>query len=275
MTTRLRTTFQRKGLGLAERDQDGQISGWVLDERVAPNAKLRQGDLIKFHGSQGPLREVGIVVTADCDLEQNKHARLVTLVPAISTKVILEYYLLLEDCERKRDLIERFVFRKFSIDLSLDGAVRYEMLRAAMQDGPEKTSDLSSSAAAFCLNLIDHIPVAVYRELMGYIGSRARKVDSLSQQIRSRGDLLLLPDTTVLGLEVEVVWMRHIWQVPLSDIAIRTSELAKRSGERIARLDSPFRYRLTQQMGQVFSDIGLPDMPSTIDKSLESVLNHV
>ncbi|MNL80928.1 hypothetical protein D3C87_2078990 [compost metagenome] len=57
--------------------------------------------------------------------------------------------------------------------------------------------------------------------------------------------------------------------MPISEVAIRTSEIGDRSGERMARLDSPYRYRLTQLMAQVFSDIGLPNIPDMVDQSLE------
>ena len=82
---------------------------------------------------------------------------------------------------------------------------------------------------------------------------------------------MILPHTQDMGILGEIAWLRHIWQVPLSDIAIKTSEVSSRSGERIARLDSPYRYRLTQLMAQVFSDIGLPDARDQIEEHLQEV----
>jgi len=79
------------------------VGGWILDKTIVPGAKLTQGDLIKFEGEEDPLKRAGIVVTADCDLERKRHARLVTLIPVVTVDVIMEYYLLLEDCENKKE----------------------------------------------------------------------------------------------------------------------------------------------------------------------------
>ena len=103
--------------------------------------------------------------------------------------------------------------------------------------------------------------VASYKVLTNAIGSAPKKATTFKDQLRGKGDLLILPDTQRLGVEGGLVWVRHIWQVPMADVALRTSELGERTGERLARLDSPFRYRLTQLMAQVFSDIGLPNFP--------------
>lgn len=111
--------------------------------------------------------------------------------------------------------------------------------------------------------------VGSYKKLMQAIQSAPQKEGVLTDKIRSRGDLLILPDAHQLGISGGIAWIRNIWQVPLVDIAIRTSEVGIRPGERIARLDSPYRYRLTQLMAQVFSDIGLPDTTDRIDQFVE------
>ena len=106
------------------------VPGWILDKTVAPDAHLRQGDLVHFSEAKDPLRKAGIVVTADCDLEQKKHARLITLVPLIPPIVALEHYLIPEDCDRKRDAIELFLSKKFGIDAELDKFAKLAALRS-------------------------------------------------------------------------------------------------------------------------------------------------
>jgi hypothetical protein len=195
-------------------------------------------------------------------------------VPVISPKVALEYYLIPEDCENKRADIESYASRVFGIDARQDLSVKMAMLhdmlltKGLAQEGPE------SIAARLLLNSSEYISVAEYKILMAAINCSVKKTESLKQQIRTRGDLLVLPDTKELGIKGCIAWVRHIWQVPISDVAIKTSEIPKCSGERIARLASPYRYRLTQLMAQVFSDIGLPDSPNFIDQLVEDACNN-
>lgn len=179
--------------------QDG-VPGWLLDDAVAPDAKLRQGDLIVFEGSENPLRNVGIIVTADCDLEQRKHARLVTLVPVVDARTILERYLLFEDCERKRDLIESYLFKAYSIDVRQERATKLTLLRQTYTPSDLDGKDLRKVAADFVFGASDSIAVEGYVKLMRDIGSGPKGKNALRDQIRSRGDLLMLPSTKKLGV---------------------------------------------------------------------------
>ncbi|QFR32248.1 hypothetical protein [Ancylobacter sp. TS-1] len=254
---------------MASSDLQDDVPGWLLDDTVGPDAKLRQGDLIVFERSESPLRKVGIIVTADCDLELRKHARLVTLVPVVDARTVLERYLLFEDCERKRDIIETYLFKAYSINVSQERATKLTILRQTCALSDLDGNDSRKVAADFVFGASDSIPVEGYVKLMRDIGSGPKGKNALRDQIRGRGDLLMLPSTQKLGIAGHIAWLRHIWQVGLDDIALRTSEVGARPGERLGRLDSPFRYRLTQLMAQVFSDIGLPNIPDGIDEAIE------
>ena len=246
-----------------------RVFGWLLDDAVGPEAKLRQGDLIVFEGAENPLQRVGIIVTADCDLERKKHARLVTLVPVLDTRTVLERYLLLEDCENKRDQIETYLFKAYSIDMQQDRAMKLTILQKTCVPSNLDGKDSRKVAADFIFGVSDTIAVERYINLMKDIGGKPKGKTALRDQIRKRGDLLVLPSIIKLRVDGNIAWLRHIWQVGVDDIALRTSEVGARSGERLGRLDSPFRYRLTQLMAQVFSDIGLPDIPDGMDEAME------
>lgn len=259
---------------MSDLGEQQSVPGWILDEVVSPDAKLRQGDLIRFEKRDSELQRTGIIVTADCDLAQRKHARLVTMVPVVTAQIVLERYLLLEDCEKKRGLIEDYVFSQYRIDKRQDRETKLSLLREILDTDEAAADEVVSFAADFALESAQTIGVSAYRGLMEVIQSAPRKMEALRDQIRSRGDLLILPHTQGLGISGEIAWIRHIWQVPLGDIAIRTSEISSRPGERIARLDSPYRYRLTQLMAQVFSDIGLPDTPDKIEELMKEVYSN-
>lgn len=254
---------------------DAEVNGWILDASVSPCASLTQGDLISFEEEEDPLRKNGIVVTADCDLEKGKHAKLVTLIPVVSVKTLLENYLFLEDCEKKRDAIEQFAFKQFEVEKSSEVEARRAMLRNKLIACDVQASDPKVIAAKVALDELSCISVVEYKKLMDAINNNVKKAKDLGTQIGSRGDVLNLPCTKALGVAGNIAWVRHVWQVPLNSIALRTSEISSRPGEKIARLDSPFRYRLTQIMAQVFSDIGLPDIPNTIEESVQEAYQNV
>jgi hypothetical protein len=258
---------------LGSRMRDAEIAGWVLEEFVSPTATLTQGDLIKFEDVSDPLRRVGIVVTADCDLEQKKHARLVTMIPVVSITVLLENYLLVEDCEKKRQQIEGYALKMFEIDRTQEAELRNAVLREKLSTKSD-SSESHVIAGKFVTDQLESISIKDYSALMSAIQSGIKKPESLSQQILSRGDILILPSLEKFNLNDDIAWVRHIWQVPVSDIALRTSEISSRPGERVARLDSPFRYRLTQLLAQVFSDIGLPNIPNSVEQRIKEAFGH-
>lgn len=251
-----------------------EINGWILDDFIAPGAHLKQGDLIKFDDETNLLRKAGIVVTADCDLEQRKHAKLVTLVPVVSVTVLMENYFLPEDCERKKEQIETHAFKIFGIDRNQESETKKALLREIVQSPPAGCDDASILAAKIAADQLYSLSVNEYKSLMNAMKIDVKKPSALTQQIIGRGDLLILPDPKLLGIGGSVAWVRHIWQVSLGSIALRTSEVNYKVGERIARLDSPYRYRLTQLMAQVFSDIGLPSIPHSIEQGIQEAYDH-
>lgn len=248
--------------------------GWELDDRISPAPTLRQGDLIHFANSTEALKHSGLVVTADCDLENRKHARVVTLVPIVTPDVILEYYLLPEDCDRRIDHITSYLANRLGIPRGHDRETAIALIREAEAASPFEDLTPESVAAGFLLGRSDIVSISGYSALMTAIGLPPKKADSLAEQMMRRGDLLVLPEAQELGIAGCIAWIRHIWQVPTSDIAIKTSDLDSRSGEKRARLASPFRYRLTQLLGQVFSDIGLPNAPNSVRDYLGKVYAH-
>ncbi|MDX7820536.1 hypothetical protein JJJ22_10995 [Aeromonas caviae] len=253
-----------------------EVNGWILDEYIPPSASLKQGDLIKFTDETDPLRKVGIVVTADCDLSNKKHAKLVTLIPVVTVKDIMENYLLLEDCDRKKEQIENYAFRELRIEKQPDIEINQALLRSSIEN--TSGSDISESiltAVKIVTDQVTSISISEYTNLMHTLGISKKKADALSDQIRTRGDLLILPSPQDLGVTNNIAWVRQIWQVPLTSIALRTSETSSRKGEKIARLESPFRYRLTQLMAQVFSDIGLPDVKDSVQKEISGAYGNV
>lgn len=245
---------------------------WDLYEAVGSEDVLRQGDLIKFSNEELPPF-YGIVVTADCDLDNKKHSRLVTLVPLLSVQEIICRCLALDTFEVQKDALQQYCRRQLGIEDPPNTAVFLGKLKALIREGGIEDATVEAAARAVThSDLIVSIPVL--RTMLCAAGiSWPKTVERFAKQIESRGDILRLVQPPLIEERISVVWLRAMWQERVSDIALRTSEAFGRTGLRVAQLGSPFRYRLTQMLGQVFADIGLPNVPSgALDTELEEFI---
>lgn len=62
---------------------------------------------------------------------------------------------------------------------------------------------------------------------MEKIGVKRKKSAELIHQLERRGDVMPLPSLSELfqeDIRLSAAWLRYIWQIPVSDIAIRTSD---------------------------------------------------
>lgn len=246
--------------------------GWKFYEKIYPGDCLRQGDLIGFNDDNS-LRKYGLVVTADCDLEKRKHGRLITLVPIISAETVVEYYLLLEQLDRQHDNLASYARKQFNVNGDISDPIVVAELRSKIDSAQSDPSmHLPWLAAKSILNDLDKISARDFCNLMAALNLPTSKMpQKIENQIKDKGDLILLPRPSFLDNSVSIAWVRQIWQVPMRNIVLCNSEIKETLGARIARLDSPYRYRVTQVMSQVFSDIGTPD----VEHDLSTVLNGV
>jgi hypothetical protein len=158
--------------------------GWILDEKITPGQQLAQGDLIHFKEEKDPLKMLGIVVTADCDLEKSKHGRLITLVPVLSVQTILERYIFIEACEKQKQQIFAYACKSYSVDSAGDENIAMAELRLRVDEAKKSAGDATQILAAdFSLHLVDNISSASYKNLMCAIGSKAKDSFSQAQKI--------------------------------------------------------------------------------------------
>ncbi len=238
---------------------DFNDSVWLLLE--APEKRVTQGDLFYFEDAE-PTRRYGIVVTADCDLENRKHSRLVSLVPLLDLESILSSCLYIDYLEKNRSQIGKFLGDILKISWQSAGPSFDAGVEAVMRESYD-VEDYIKEAADVYLNKADSVSKSAFIKIIESLGHQPKNAYSkFEQQVRSRGDIMLLDRPALVFDDVKIVWLRQIWQVSLGSLALRNSRYKAGSGhgQHVARLASPFKYRLTQQFGQVFSDIGGPDI---------------
>ena len=236
---------------------------WEIYERTAPKDNLNQGDLIRFADGEGSSTW-GIVVTADCDLENRKHSRLVTLVPLLSTQQLICRCLAFDFVDYKIETMSQKCRSSFEIEVQPDDPTFKSQLKAGLLEGKVTHESDLMLAKLVCGEAVE-VSVPAFKTVVEHAGlGWTVCVKRLEEQIRSRGDMLVLEQPPYSEGGEFVAWLRGIWQEQISNIAVAMSQYEERRGVRVAQLRSPYRYRLTQMLGQVFADIGLPDRPRTV-----------
>jgi len=261
-------------------------------EPATDDLPLRQGDVFAWltRAEVGPFRQFGVIVTADCDIAQEKHRGIISYVPVMP----------LADYLRQFDLPRRVERALGSVGEELVAAVRG--VQAKIPEFPEPMSQEAVlgwvegvTATAILSALAVREPQEIAR-LTGLIadyqalrasardGSFDAQLDALASlrarnnkgplaeaQLRLRSEIAdateklpgdaffvgYLADGEALG---HVAYLRLVREIRHDQIATRVTDLASAKAKRVSRMSSPYLYRLTQQLADVFAAIGLPDV---------------
>lgn len=257
---------------------------------VLAGTPLRQGDVIApMVKSADPWSGLAIVVTADCDLARNKHNGRLSCVPVLEVEVYLSLLYMPSRISKLIPVIESqlgAIVREYQsripgFDVPMDdkavGAWVSEttdgQVEAALSiDGNDKLTfgnladtyrrSISALSSDFGTQFI------ALREMqfsLGHHKSRDLSEKSILRDIgqtvqRLPGDAMYinaLSDDMTAGY---ICYLRVLRELSNDEIAVRNTMRSFRIRyERISRLRAPFIYALSQQLGNVFSSIGLPD----------------
>ena len=254
---------------------------------------IRQGDIFEWIGQPAepdPWEALGVVITADCDIAFQKHRGLLSYAPILSLPDYLRLFYFPELLARRLGDLEQEVMKAIHVQQSgLPGFPEKLSPEAALpwlrRTTPDQVADTFAvtdpeSRAAFLRILEEYALVAGARDREMFsdqfdaiVRFAMRKGLSLTKArleligtIRSKltslpGDCMFIGQITATHTEGHIAYLRFVREIRQADIAIRQSDLTQipsPSARRISRLLSPFVYRLTQQVAEVFSAIGLP-----------------
>lgn len=243
-------------------------------ELLEADDELSQGDVIMWSEASDCMGKAAVVVTADCDLAKRKHWGRVTVVPLIpATDYFDKIYL-----PKQLESLEGELFKIFG------RAIQKIMGHAGSSDGPPTELALDTLLG------LDALPEPfsksddavglhfVIRQARGVVAIenaantldralllRNDKTKALSMSKvqtfldNPPGDCMVLPPMDGLEPVIHIAFLRALRGLPDENIALKTSQKDPNKGQRIGRLIPVVRYRLTQMLAQVFSDIGLPD----------------
>lgn len=279
--------------------------------------EIRQGDVVQLihPAEEGPESEwashLGVIVTANCDLVYGKHAGLLSYVPIVPIAVYLRLLMLprilasvLADAERSvhealpegpgvptADRVMELVSLGEStsglfadVDDGENADVAVECFRMAFEAARSYDTRDSFEEA---IRKVDEL----FAGLRKVRGKPAQPVGAqLGKELRSRlvkslpGDCMFFAQPTQGHPSGHVAYLRLIREVREDRIA--TSAVSERklgdaiAARRVGRLQLLYLHRLTQQMAQVFTEIGLPadyeqSRDGTLSANMESWIQSI
>ena len=246
-------------------------SGYECLEQLGSDSTLSQGDVIVWEETQDFQSKAAVVVTADCDLAKGKHWGRVTVVPLVPIGNYLEEVYL----PKQLTLLEADLVTLFA--KAVHQALEVEAPPPS-DDALESIISLDALPSPIDINDRAKQAHALLRQTRGLTKSMT-SAQALDEALRLRspgvkalsasrigtflekppGDCMVLPQLPGLAPGLHVAFLRAMREVRDRDIATKTSDVVPNCAQRIGRLVPVLRYRLTQMLAQVFSDIGLPD----------------
>lgn len=269
------------------------MASWTLPEwqEVTDARPLRQGDIVARRETNGDLwDELAVVVTGDCDIARDKHAGRLSAVPVLPVTAYLAAFYLPRLLSRLQGaLAERLVSAirraqaaqrpEFSRPVS-----EYRVARWVLESSPTKVAAVLRLPAedansfvrlAYVYAEATTATAKPYRDqcraycsaqmALGRSRDEAAARNTLSRELRDHlrglpGDALFLSSISPHHTAGYVCYLRILREFRDAEIAIRATRRSfDVSWERISRLQSPYVFRLTQQLGSVFSSIALPN----------------
>lgn len=243
-----------------------------IEPRAAEDG-LSQGDVIRWGTQEDCMLKAGIVVTADCDLAKGKHWGKVTVVPLISATEYFDQFYLPKQLEKlEPDLLKLFTSvigrtsSKSENTESPSPEVVEQLLGMATLPEPFSTSSSATAAHSVIRKARGLVEIESSTQTLNQAAALKDKSNKNFSQTKIKdflnntpGDCMILPEISGLQSGIHIAYLRIMREVTERDIALKTSETSNEKGQRIGCLIPVVRYRLTQMLAQVFSDIGLPD----------------
>lgn len=242
---------------------------------------VRQGDIFEWTTpSDDPWRQQGIVLTADCDLAFNKHRGVMTYAPILALREYVALMLLPElvaDAVDKafKQLLQEVHRAQSEIAARFPTPMSLPVLRRWVETQPSSSivADLEIADSQRASGLESKIEALLTAQRLAASGDHDEQVDaylSINPQgpaklySRISAKLARLPSDALFLTALPdrdggfIIYLRLLRELA-EEVAVRADLTSRHArARRIARLTSPYRYRMTQQLADVFGAIGLP-----------------
>lgn len=265
--------------------------------------EVRQGDVLLSRTiSTGQIDEICLVITADCDISKGKFGRQLACLRVIT----LEDYLRTKWAEKKleklkkteldsvRDRLAKWHSHKLQSKSSITSKAVHDWV---LRDSPEEICEslqvpveeqkkvflslrkyksswerlVEISASDFLVKYVEYRAIAQEktRDVCWdeVLKDATKEIESLPE------DVFVLTELPQVDCSGAVVLLREVVGVPYESVFYRASDVVGENGFlRVGRLESQFKYAVSQAFGALFSKIGLPNEYEEKRKSVFSGL---
>ena len=223
-----------------------------------PSDEIRQGTIIKFD-TEKEDEKIGIIVTGDCDIAQNKHGKYLSYCNIISLDSYILNYFIQKKCQKK--IAEKLKCLKSQIQDSLHRELSDSAFRELLQYDKETLRKIISKNSLIN-EIIDLQPFCRKTEfsINDYITICNQKKKEFENEVKNfPGDKFFIATIPDPECETEgfVVNLRRIREIKREDISVRYFGSTP-SCFVLGKLNSPYKEKLAQALGCMFSDLGLP-----------------
>jgi len=258
---------------------------WSIPESAS---SLEQGDILMSRDPKtGEVTSILLVITADCDIAHGKVGthlgclRIILLQEYIRTFLVDKKLrrALETETEKVRTLLNKWNAERLKDAIPLSSGAVIDWIRASepdticsdLQIPAPNTPKVAATLKAFrtAVLALDEKPrsdklarLSAYRSaLSGKPFSEC--LQSILKQMEGESlpdDVFLLPDLPQLNLGPAIILLRELTGIPISSICFRAVDAVDSEMLlRIGRLDSTFKYFVSQAFGTMYSRIGMPD----------------
>lgn len=266
-----------------------------------PSTPVRQGDLMICRDPKtGKIREISLVITADCDIDKVKFGRHLACLRVIP---FVEYIrtvwaarklqrLMANDTKTVWSQMTKWHSKCIGSESSLSTEAATEWV---MRVGPDficrdlqvPDTDLkkvTASLAAFRSALFALANAQEEDQFSQFVAFRSaikgrdchQEIVKQAQDESKSGlpeDVFLLPTLPQLDIGPSVVLLREVVAVPYETVCYRTCDATSSDMYlRIGRLQPTYKYALSQSFGVLYSKIGLP---KEYEQRCDEVLNQI
>ena len=223
-----------------------------------PSDEIQQGTIIKFD-TQDDDEKIGIIVTADCDIAQNKHGRYLSYCNIITLDSYIHNYFIQKKCQKK--IVEKLQCLKLQIQDLLHRELSDSAFKQLLSYDKETIKTIINNNS-----LIKEILVLqpFYQKteffMEDFVAICHQKKKEFENEVKNfPGDKFFIskmpdPECTNEGF---VVNLRRIKEIKRDEISIHYFGSTP-SCFVLGKLNSPYKEKLAQTLGCMFSDLGFP-----------------
>jgi hypothetical protein len=256
-------------------------------DAVRKDDPLHQGDIFEFINKKSLWEDYGIIITTDCDIAWCKNSDVYSYCPIIKLKEYFYQIYLPKQIEYNKILekVKGIIDKQNGnnnkgVDISsINQWIKDRGIEGALEDINIKTDDMRSAVSFLYDSDKGLCTIQVflrYRNILDSKSENNKEIKILENKFRNhiinlKGDLFYINYIHGVNEIGYIVNLRRIGRFSRENISISSYDNGEKVYlKRIAKMVSPFNYRITQNVAQMFSDIGLPedyedDRNSTID----------